>query len=373
MKKFLIIFMLFYSQLLAQTNIIKFDFFYSSECPECYEIKNLFIPYLESKYNIKMKFRIFDIITEPKNFELILKVRDYFNQNKTDVPVIVINNQYLSGFNTVKNELPNIIEDILKNKKKTEFLDLNRIEKKELKIINLTILPVLYAGLLDGINPCAFATIIFLISYLAYLRKTKKIILLTGIFYILGVFSTYFLIGLGFFTAITKLPFYSKIAFFVNLLIAFFTYILAILSLKDFFLAIKGNFKDMSLQLPDSFKLKIHQKIKFYTANRTIIISSLILGFFVSLFELACTGQIYLPTIVYLIKQKKSIALFYLFTYNLMFILPLLFLFAFFYLGVSSEKISKFVQKNVALVKFLTFILFLILGTVILFQTIKIL
>lgn len=53
------------------------------------------------------------------------------------------------------------------------------------------------AGLLDGVNPCAFATIIFLLSYLQVTRKTPREIAQIGIAYILGVFTAYFVIGLG--------------------------------------------------------------------------------------------------------------------------------------------------------------------------------
>ena len=36
---------------------------------------------------------------------------------------------------------------------------------------------VLIAGLIDGLNPCAFATIVFLVSYLSFLGKQSKEIL----------------------------------------------------------------------------------------------------------------------------------------------------------------------------------------------------
>ncbi|MGF1655598.1 MAG: hypothetical protein ACFCU3_01325 [Verrucomicrobiales bacterium] len=54
---------------------------------------------------------------------------------------------------------------------------------------------VVAAGLLDGLNPCAFATIIFLLSYLQVARKSGREILQIGVAYILGVFCTYFALG----------------------------------------------------------------------------------------------------------------------------------------------------------------------------------
>ncbi len=348
-------------------NMIKFYLFSSSDCNECYKIKYNFFPEIENKFNIKLVYKDFDIMEE-KNFELLLNIRDYFKKEDAEVPVIVINNIYISGFKNVYEQFPKIVEGYIRNNIKTEFFNLNKINNSS-EIISLSFLPVVYAGLLDGINPCAFATIIFLISYLTYLKRSKKTILVTGIFYTLAVFVTYLLIGFGSFEGIKRLPFFHKISMFINLIIAIFAYILAFLSLKDFFLAKKAKFKEMILQLPDSFKIKIHKTIREKTRQGSIIISAILLGFLVSLFELACTGQIYLPTVIYLTRTGELIGFVYLVIYNIMFIIPLIIIFGLFYSGISSEKISKVFQKNISLIKFLTFILFLILGTVLLFYT----
>jgi thiol-disulfide isomerase/thioredoxin len=45
---------------------------------------------------------------------------------------------------------------------------------------NLGLLVVISAGLLDGINPCAFSVIIFFLSYLAYLGKDRREIASVG-------------------------------------------------------------------------------------------------------------------------------------------------------------------------------------------------
>ncbi len=50
------------------------------------------------------------------------------------------------------------------------------------------LLTVVGAGLLDGVNPCAFATIIFLISYLTAYERKRWEILATGLAFTLGVF-----------------------------------------------------------------------------------------------------------------------------------------------------------------------------------------
>ena len=77
---------------------------------------------------------------------------------------------------------------------------------KDSAVNKIKIVPLIFAGLIDSINPCAFATIIFFISYLSLvLKKQRTDIFLTGIIFIAGVFITYLLIGLGFFRIVQKL------------------------------------------------------------------------------------------------------------------------------------------------------------------------
>jgi len=63
-------------------------------------------------------------------------------------------------------------------------------------------LAVAGAGLVDGVNPCAFTTIIFLLSVLTLLGKTRKEMFAVGVGFTLAVFLAYLLLGLGVFKAI---------------------------------------------------------------------------------------------------------------------------------------------------------------------------
>ena len=68
------------------------------------------------------------------------------------------------------------------------------------------------AGLLDGVNPCAFTTVVFLLSMLAHLGKTRRQLAVVGVGFTAAVFLTYFLLGLGLLGAIKT---FSVIATFV--------------------------------------------------------------------------------------------------------------------------------------------------------------
>ncbi len=108
----------------------------------------------------------------------------------------------------------------------------------------------------------------------------------------------------------------------------------------------------MLLQLPSSFKKRIHASIRTRVRIAALAGSSLVLGFLVSMFEFACTGQVYLPLLGYLARMHRQIdALGLLLLYNLCFILPLLVVFGASYLGVSSGRITTAFQTHMGKVK----------------------
>jgi len=95
------------------------------------------------------------------------------------------------------------------------------------------------------------------------------------------------------------------------------------------------------------------------------VISAFATGLVISLLELACTGQVYLPTIIFVssMSELRLRAIFYLIIYNLLFILPLMVVFILAYFGTSSKELTLFLKKHAASVKIGLGILFFALGT----------
>ncbi len=226
---------------------------------------------------------------------------------------------------------------------------------------------IITAGLLDGVNPCAFGTIAFFVILLTTLGRKRREILTIGFTFAITVFVVYFLIGLGFLKFLTALSAVRLIGQVIYIAGGGFALLLGGLSLYDFLKSRRGDVKDMILKLPAPIRKRMHTVIiKEEGSRRThhFIIATVITGFMVSILELACTGQVYLPTIVYVAGEQslRLKAIFYLIVYNLMFILPLLVVFMIAFLGASSAKLNDWSKKSVPVVKFLTAILFFTLG-----------
>jgi len=225
-------------------------------------------------------------------------------------------------------------------------------------------LAVIAAGLLDGINPCAFATILFFISYLALVGRSGRDLLYVGGAFGAAVFVTYFLVGLGIFHFVQSLDAFSLIGRIVYLAIAALAFVLGGLSLWDFLKVRRGQAGEMALQLPQFLKRRIHKTIREKTRTRRFVLAAFLAGAIVSLLELACTGQVYLPTIVFVVgvPELRTHALAYLALYNLMFIVPLGIVFGLTYFGTTSGQLAGAMKRHLGLVKLLTAGLFFGLG-----------
>ncbi len=225
-------------------------------------------------------------------------------------------------------------------------------------------LAVAGAGLLDGINPCAFATIIFFISYMSLVERERKEMLVAGGAFAAALFVTYLLLGMGLLKFLSFLNEFSVIAKCVYLLTAIETFALGFLSLYDAYKAKQGKVKEITLQLPKSLKQRIHKVIREQTRTSGVIIGALVIGFAISVLELVCTGQVYLPTITFVmgVEGMRGHALAYLILYNLMFIVPLLLVFGFVYWGTTSVQLGGVLQRHLMPVKLGTGVLLFGLG-----------
>jgi hypothetical protein len=224
---------------------------------------------------------------------------------------------------------------------------------------------VLIAGFIDGLNPCAFATIVFLVSYLAFLGKQSKEILTYGIIFTFGVFIAYIIAGMGLMAGFRQLSGFPLITKGIYLVIGTFAFVLGIMSFYDYVLFRRGQVAKMKLQLPMALKKRIHGIIRKQTrSTKAGFIGTFALGFVIAATEVVCTGQVYLPTIGYImtIPELRVHAFLNLIFYNIMFIIPLVGIFVAAFFGVTSERMALVTKEHTGTVKLLTAILFIGLG-----------
>lgn len=223
---------------------------------------------------------------------------------------------------------------------------------------------VLIAGFIDGINPCAFATIIFLVSYLTFMGKKGREILLYGVVFTSGVFVAYLLVGLGMMSFLHTLSSFPLISKGVYRFIAFFALTLGLISLYEYFLFRRGKMAKWKLKLPHGLKKKTHEVIREQARFQGGLFATFGAGFIIAVCTVICTGQVYLPTIGFVmgIPELRKNAIFNLVLYNMMYVVPLVGVFVLAFFGVTSEEMADLTKRHTGTVKLLTALLFFALA-----------
>lgn len=170
---------------------------------------------------------------------------------------------------------------------------------------------VLITGLLDSVNPCAFAVILLLLAFLFTLRQSRGRVLQLGFVYIGMIFLVYFAIGLGILRAVR----FSDDPHFVARAGAWLLIGLGTLNLIEYFFP---HFP-IKLHMPRFAGERTNQLIKQATFPATVGA-----GLLVGLCTFPCSGGIYV-SIITLLNAKTTLGwgLGYLGLYNLLFVLPL--------------------------------------------------
>lgn len=340
-------------------------YFYQTGCKECARSETD-LAYLQDKYP-QMIIEEYNIYDEAglANWlaERVNRVEDMHT------PAIFIGDQVWIGEEEIR---PQTIEPVLENLTATgspRFWNEYNPDKGSQTLMErfqkLGWVAVLLAGLVDGLNPCAFATIIFFVSYLALSGHKGKQILLTGASFTVGVFIAYLLVGFGFYKVLDLIKVYMNVlSKIVYGLTALFCIVLAILSIRDYFKTRHGDLDDMALKLPEPLRKRINATVREGRKSSSYYLSAFVVGLIVSILELACTGQIYLPVIISMstLPELRGKAVMFLVLYNLMFIVPLIVVFILAYLGTTSKDLANFLKKHAATVKIGMALVFLALA-----------
>ena len=183
------------------------------------------------------------------------------------------------------------------------------------------------------------------------------------------VLATCFLLGLGLLGAVKSFSVSHGLSSGLACGVAILAFALAGWSLIDAVrYARTGDARQMTLRLPKSVKDRIHKVIRTGLTTRGLVIGSVSVGFLVSILESLCTGQVYLPTIVFMTRAPglRAAAMGYLLLYNLMFVVPLVMIRSMTYFGVRSEALGAFLRRRLAMVKCGMALLFAGLGALVL-------
>lgn len=348
---------------------VEFALFVSPTCVHCNNLKREYWPQLKEKYKDTVHFTEYDLSVDGNHLIFMETAKAYGQTEGLGYPAAVVGKTFLMGYPTqIGTYAETAIERALLLGETTDIRTGAAAQGETEKAFKkITFWAIVGAGLVDGINPCAFAVIVFFISFLTVYKYNRREIILVGTAYCFAVFCAYLLLGFGVFKFLYAMRGFSYVIKGFYFVTAGVCLLFFVLSVYDFWVYFKTKKADgMLLQLPNVLKVRIHKIMGFFLRDKNkstlrLTLAALAVGFGVSLVEAVCTGQVYVPTCV-LIMQDPAFrvrAVFYLVLYNLMFIVPLVAVFVLALLGYESKGFNDFFKKHLGLTKLLLCAVFL--------------
>ena len=334
-------------------------YFYESGCRRCDAI-SMELDFMQA-YGSGITVRKYDISKESdlKMNEAMCTLYSVPEDRRGVAPAVFVGPDYLSGGELNRKSLTAAV----KNRQKTgtlkpweeakDNLDIVAGKRIEDRFKRFGIFAVLGAGLVDGVNPCAFTVMVFLVAYLAFTDRRGKEMLYVGGAFSLTVFLTYLLIGVGLFSFVRAIGGTGTAGKWISIAVASFTAAFGLLALLDYARSRRSGKPDSTMGISPGVTRRIHKAIRKNIDTGYLVVGTVVLGVVITVLELGCTGQIYLPTITFVARSgdDRFRAILYLVLYCLMFVLPLVVVFLLSYFGTSQKKMVDFGRRNANVLK----------------------
>ena len=244
----------------------------------------------------------------------------------------------------------------------------------------VTVIPVILAGLADGVNPCAFAAMVLLVSVLSVSAMStgddrrapaRRELLIGGGTFVAAVFATYFLAGLALFKGVRAIEGIAVIEAIVFWGVWALAVAGAILSGADAVAYYRsGETSAQRLKVPDVLRRRFAGIMRGRFRRFGLVLGGLVGGVVIAVLEGVCTGQMLVPVTRYMAGtpglRARGVSL--LLLYNALFILPLVVILAAAVAGVHFRRLNAFLRRHFGAVKVLLAIVFLALGAAMLAQ-----
>ena len=362
-------------------------FFYGDSCPHCAKEK----AYLESiaEKHANLKIYDFEIYHNSDNIQILKEVSQVIKADISGVPFLLIGDKYFIGYSDsiTSKEIENrVIEcssnycsdpaakilglnienkqvDVAKESTSTEIFDReNMVDIPFLGNIDNFSLPILTVimGILDGFNPCAMWTLLFLISLLLGMKDRKRMWIL-GSAFIVASASVYFI----FMSAWLNLILFLGFIVWVRIIIGVLALLGGMYSLRE------GFSENSGCNITNNEKRqKVFEKIKSVINQNSFLIALggiIVLAFMVNLVELICSAG--LPAIYTQVLALNELPTWqyylYILTYILFFMIDDLFVF---FVAMITLEMTGITTKYAKYSRLIGGIIMLLIGLLLIFR-----
>lgn len=297
-----------------------------------------------------------EIYHNATNEDLFFRMSRQSGIENPGIPELFIGDHVLEGDTDIKDHLE---EQILDAKQKSLACNTTTPAQPVFSGVGcfststeLTVPLVIFSAMVDSINPCAFSVLIFLLISIVAAGDRRRVLIVGGV-YTAAVFIFYLLSGVGLFSAIHL----SGLSFWLSLVGAVVAIGLGLLGVFDTLTHKEG----FVLGIPESKKAVIEGYIR-----KASLPAAFTLGILVGIFELPCTGGIYLAILGLMSRDMTLMqGLPYLLLYNIIFVLPLILIILIVAFGISPERADAWRIRHRRVLRIVVALVMIAIGVII--------
>ncbi len=322
--------------------------FYGRGCPYCAAMREYLAEAKVQHPEIRLDER--EIYFDTDNVTLFEKLVAAYDTTIRGVPTLFIGDDVIVGFGEeMKPDIEQKIAACIADGCPAPLDRLSGIAGGVAPALTLT--AVVTAAVVDAINPCAFAVLIILITAVLGAGNRHRV-LYAGLAFSLAVFISYYLMGVGVYSAVEAAGATQVLYVVVGVL----AILIGLFNLKDYLWYGRWFVMEVPLSWRPTMK-RIIQRV-------TSVPGAFLTGFVVSLFLLPCTSGPYIVILGLLGKTAtRAQALAWLVLYNLIFILPMIAITAAVYFGLTTaERAEAWRTRNLRMLHLVAGIIVLALG-----------
>lgn len=322
--------------------------FYGRGCPHCAAMRDYLAEARLQHPEMRLDER--EIYFDADNVQLFEKLAAAYGATIQGMPTLFIGNDVIVGFaDEMKPELEQKIAACIADGCPAPLDRVSGTSTGAAPALTLT--AVVTAAAVDAINPCAFAVLIILITAVLGAGSRHRV-LFAGLAFSLAVFISYYLMGLGVYSAVEAAGATQAIYVVVGML----AILIGLFNLKDYLWY--GRW--FVMEVPRSWR----PTMKAIIQRVTSVPGAFFTGFVVSLFLLPCTSGPYIVILGLLGKTAtRPEALAWLVLYNLIFVLPMIAITLAVYFGLTTaEKAEAWRTRNLRRLHLFAGIIILALG-----------
>lgn len=344
------------------------DFFFEVGCDSCAIIRRDVLPEMERRYGSCVFVREWDVGVK-SNYLRLVSIQERLGVHANEpVSMLVDGREFLPGLARIRQDLFSSIDEAMALLLQAESplsaavpLDSGG-DLLRRRTDSFTLAGIIWAAVVDSINPCAMSTLVFFMSLLSVSRIGTARMWLAGLSFLLACFMTYLAIGFGLLKALEWLTAFHGAKRGMEFVLLAVMGVFAVISFRDAWRYHRsGDAGEVSLKLPRSMQVRIHQIMRSGLNQRSLVIGGLGMGAVVTVIESVCTGQVYVPALVMMIKSGQSLvrSVLYLLLYNAIFVAPLAIVLALTCGGMGTPALVAWSRRNVTTSKVLLGMFFL--------------